>query len=379
MINYDDYVISYNKQAMNALKNEQMEVAYNLLSQAERILHRKPVSNMPKLLSLTYNNFGCFYKRENDCLTAIQYFHKSISEGSKGKQNSLNIAGTHLNLCTIYSMVEEHPQALSHGLKALKLLAVCVQESESYIFSLIIAYQNIGYEYECISEYNSALKYYRKGLKISLSQLGKDNPITQKLRERLYILQNKMSMWAVKKNDKISSKEFTNRVSISCTPTFKTVKNKSSFTHFSPPSRKVLFTETRPIKEIHHEPGESSSKYFKYELTKKIKYEPNEDYSKKLKYKTEENSSKRANYLLVTPKKKNIYTDISRDTTLNSETSNSFIENKLQASFPRTQTEKPKIKNNRKYIGRKNRSPDNFPIPFKKKISMFSLIQRITP
>ena len=138
MINYDDYVISYNKQAMNALKNEQMEVAYNLLSQAERILHRKPVSNMPKLLSLTYNNFGCFYKRENDCLTAIQYFHKSISEGSKGKQNSLNIAGTHLNLCTIYSMVEEHPQALSHGLKALKLLAVCVQESESYIFSLII-------------------------------------------------------------------------------------------------------------------------------------------------------------------------------------------------------------------------------------------------
>ena len=42
-MNYDDYVVSYNKQAMNALKNEQRSVSFTLLKQATQILTKKTV------------------------------------------------------------------------------------------------------------------------------------------------------------------------------------------------------------------------------------------------------------------------------------------------------------------------------------------------
>ena len=49
MINYDDYVASYNKQSMIALKNNQVAVAYNLLIQAKNILKLKTILHPEKL------------------------------------------------------------------------------------------------------------------------------------------------------------------------------------------------------------------------------------------------------------------------------------------------------------------------------------------
>ena len=349
MINYDEYVISYNKQAMNALKQEQMNVAYNLLSQAQKILNRKPVANPPKLLALTYNNLGCFYKRNTDYTIAIKFFHKSITEGSKGKQNTLNLAGTHLNLCTIYSLTVDHAKALSHGLLALELLKSSPKESESYIFSLIMAYQNIGMEYENISQYKDALIYYKKAINFSLLKLGEDNPLTQKIKEKIDILENKINLWSIQAQNNSHIKRLSNKISISCTPTLKKVKKRLNNSHFSPNIKKTFF------------------------ITKK---------KQKFNYEAVENYYNNLQMLLGKPKKATAYSDISRDTTLNSERPNSVFERRLKTSYPRRKLEKlkkAKIKAERKHAKSQSRSPEILPVPFKEKLNLFDRLHNSTP
>jgi tetratricopeptide (TPR) repeat protein len=194
MINYDDYVCSYNKQAMIALKQDQSKIAYNLLAQAQYILNQKKIINPSKLWGLTYNNLGCYYKRKGAFTTAIKYFQKSIIEESKNEKDVLNLSGTHLNLCTIYSTMVEHAKALFHATTALDLLESSPSNNEAYMFSLIMSYQNVAIEYENMSEYESSLLYYKKGLNFSLSKLGEDNPFTLKFKERIGIIKNKITV-----------------------------------------------------------------------------------------------------------------------------------------------------------------------------------------
>ena len=57
-----------------------------------------------------------------------------------------------------------------------------------------MAYQNIGMEYENISQYKDALIYYKKAINFSLLKLGEDNPLTQKIKEKIDILENKINL-----------------------------------------------------------------------------------------------------------------------------------------------------------------------------------------
>lgn len=191
MINYDESVISYNKQAMNALKNGQQSVAVNLLGQAERILKHKQVDNLGKLLSLTYNNLGIYYKRSGDYHLALKYFTRAINQENS---EAINQAGVLLNLCNLYSLLVNHPKALNSALKALELLQSVQDDSETYNFTLLTAYQSIAMEQENLSQYEISKSFYKKALNLALKKFP-DSRYVAKIRQRIEVLLGKIHMF----------------------------------------------------------------------------------------------------------------------------------------------------------------------------------------
>ena len=87
MINYEELINSYNKQAMIALKSDQIPVSLNFLNQSKLILEKKSLKNFNKLCSLTYNNYGCFYKRTGDLNSALKYFNESLAKAKAEKKS----------------------------------------------------------------------------------------------------------------------------------------------------------------------------------------------------------------------------------------------------------------------------------------------------
>ena len=342
MINFDEYVVSYNKQAMIALKHDQVKVAYNLLNQAKVILQRKQISNFNRLLALTCNNLGCFYKRVGDFPKALKYFLKATEEGAKGNCNVLNLAGTHLNLCTLYSLVADHPKALANALTALKLLKTSTAETESYVFSMVMAYQNAAMEHENMSQYRDSLKFYKKALNYSLSRMGENNGLTKNIRERIDVLENKMSICTlgVETRSPIRKKIWKKRkVENSITPKIKRKINSN----YSPlPLRKgpeILTKNTNINRDIVDEHYNYLSSFF-------------------------------------TTQKKRLDSEVSRDSAVYSERPSTMLTRRVKTSIGSYRKKSSPRKNqkclsNRKYKNQ-GKSPEVFPVPFRSKLSLFS-------
>merc|ERR1719510_1751310 len=134
---------------MKSLKEGNVQESCRFFEKAEALtdpanLHMNPESRMV-LRAVTYNNMGCFYKSMSKLHTALQYLKKAqkIEEKSNGKCQ--NPAGTHLNLCALYSQMGKHLDALQHARRALELLETNPPErSSSNSESLIsVAYFNM--------------------------------------------------------------------------------------------------------------------------------------------------------------------------------------------------------------------------------------------
>ena len=189
MINYHDTVVSYNKQAMNALKNQQVAVAFNLLGQAEKILMRKELNGADKLIALTYNNFGCLFKQTGDYIQAIKSFNKAILQN---RTDLIKKAGAYLNLSNIYSILVDHEKALNAARQALEHLRGLKEESEDYHFSLVTTYQSIAYENENLSQYLESEKYYKKALKLIRKKFLGDE-LYDRISGKYRVLQSKLA------------------------------------------------------------------------------------------------------------------------------------------------------------------------------------------
>lgn len=346
MINFDNSVVSYNKQAMIALKHDQVKVAFNLLTQAKNILDRKNILKKTKLLALTFNNFGCFYKKVGDMPSAVKFLQKSVAEGSKEQFDIVNLAGTHLNLCTIYSLIAEHSQALSHAMSAINLLKSHPKDSESYIFSLVMAYQNAGMEHENMSQYKDSLKYYQEGLNFSLSSLGENNELTQKIKERIKILKNKISLCSLSPQITITSRK---------------LKKKRRFeTSFSPDLQKGRRRLTNTSV------SSNEKKLRTLRKNTKINRTIVDDHYRHL-----------ASFFQG--KKKKNDSEISGETMLNSEIPTTVLMRRLKTTVG---TERKKIA---KFLQKKRNASEKknlgnqilepLPVPFKNKLSLFSTLE----
>lgn len=72
--------------------------------------------------SVTYNNLGCYYQKQNKFDKGLRYLKKSIDFNSLIAGDEMNLASTHLNVCALYSKKGEHETAYKHAKTSLKLL-----------------------------------------------------------------------------------------------------------------------------------------------------------------------------------------------------------------------------------------------------------------
>jgi tetratricopeptide (TPR) repeat protein len=112
----------------------------SLLKNGEKILISEdqviPTAKRNKLLSLTLNNLGCYYKKMEKPNVALQYLKHSLDiEVSLAERDSLNLAGTYLNLCSIYSKLSKHADAVMNAQLAIDLLEAIIKEEADKTFS----------------------------------------------------------------------------------------------------------------------------------------------------------------------------------------------------------------------------------------------------
>ncbi|OMJ86964.1 hypothetical protein SteCoe_11437 [Stentor coeruleus] len=176
----EDLTLRCNKLAMEYLKAQRFKDSFALLSKAETVLkNEEEVPNRLKLLSITYNNLACFYKRKKQLKLALKYALESLELEKQIEENDSELASTHLNLCAIYSAMNKHSTGLEHAQEAIGILEKTDDKSPQVNTNGIIAFYNCGAELEHLHQKEEALKYYEIGYKKSVIEFGEDNQLTQ--------------------------------------------------------------------------------------------------------------------------------------------------------------------------------------------------------
>ena len=177
----EDFILNLNRDAMNHLKEENYSLALKTLHDAEKMLKTIDSNSNHKLQAITLNNFGCFYKRINKPNVALRFLKKACEKESVEPIDSVNLAGTLLNICAIYSQLGKHDLALEHGCKALQLVEKCEISSPNLASTLIIGYHNTGVEYEFLNCLKQAVECYKSAWQCAAKQLTEKNSLTQSI------------------------------------------------------------------------------------------------------------------------------------------------------------------------------------------------------
>eukprot|EP00741_Cyanophora_paradoxa_P011011 tig00020553_g10643.t1 len=150
-----------NSMAMRYLEADDYSMVYELLKKAEILTDsRSSISNNAtrlRLRGVTYNNFGCYYRRRGKLHSALHYLDKALKI-EVGSPFGENPAGTHLNICATLSQLGKHTAALEHAQCALQILLSQVdrqytprREQEvvaAHATILAIAFHNLAVEQE---------------------------------------------------------------------------------------------------------------------------------------------------------------------------------------------------------------------------------------
>ena len=190
----EEISLKCNKLAMDYLRADKLKDSLTLLQRAELLLtSENPIPNRLKLLALTFNNLGCYYKKKKQPTVALKYLKESLSLEMQTEADGVNVAGTHLNICAILSSVGRHDQAYTHARQSLAILEQHTQFSPSLITNLVISYYNCGTELEFLLQLEEALRYYELGLQIAVKEFGDAHQLTKNLYEIVKKVSGKVS------------------------------------------------------------------------------------------------------------------------------------------------------------------------------------------
>eukprot|EP00284_Hemiselmis_tepida_P010509 CAMPEP_0174919522 /NCGR_PEP_ID=MMETSP1355-20121228/3718_1 /TAXON_ID=464990 /ORGANISM="Hemiselmis tepida, Strain CCMP443" /LENGTH=323 /DNA_ID=CAMNT_0016164753 /DNA_START=52 /DNA_END=1019 /DNA_ORIENTATION=+ len=183
------FTTSCNTLAMNSLQRDNHMLAYELLKKAEILTSPSGYIGdnkmRMKLRAVTFNNFGCFYKRRGKLHAALQYLAKALKIELTSEEVD-NPAGTHLNLCATLSQLGRHGPALEHAQCALELLEAMQDSKEKAegggVFGqnnttddgsiLAIAWHNIAVEQEHLGMLDAALTSYEQAVLVAEREWG---------------------------------------------------------------------------------------------------------------------------------------------------------------------------------------------------------------
>ena len=182
-------VLSRNKEAMDQLRANHQKAAMRLLREAQQILDDStdPTGKL-KLLAITFNNLGCYYKRTGQPLYALKYLQQAMELEAKPPIDYTNLAGTHLNICAIRSLLGKHEIALQEALKALDILTQSPEITPNSATTQCIAYHNAGIELEYLNRLPEALDMFKVGWEFAKHELGDVHPLAESLCRAYYYL-----------------------------------------------------------------------------------------------------------------------------------------------------------------------------------------------
>ena len=166
-------------------------LAYELLKKAEILTspsgYITDKKMRMKLRAVTFNNFGCFYKRRGKLHAALQYLAKALKIELTSEEVD-NPAGTHLNLCATLSQLGRHGPALEHAQCALELLEAMADTREQKRRAggggeveanatddgsiMAIAWHNMAVEQEHLNMLDAALNSYEQAVLVAEKEWG---------------------------------------------------------------------------------------------------------------------------------------------------------------------------------------------------------------
>jgi tetratricopeptide (TPR) repeat protein len=182
----ESIVLRYNKVAMDYLKLDNHKETLILLKKAEHILSTEDSEDMPsrlKLVSITFNNLGCYYKKCKKPLVALHYLQKALDIEIEIDSDNANIASSHLNICAILSSLSRHEDALPHAKKAIQLLEavkISLVGNLRGLSNLVVAYYNSAVELEHTGKLHEALNYYSLAM-VTCRDIGSDHPLLKSI------------------------------------------------------------------------------------------------------------------------------------------------------------------------------------------------------
>lgn len=159
------------------LKNLESNPTHSILylNQAlleSRCLKRSQVKQ--KLLAMTYNSLGCYYKTTNHPDKALEYFQKSAILGRTKNFDEQTLAYAHLNIAGLISLKNQPENALRHALKSIKILKTKDLQSKN-ITTLISAHELMASEYSKLDQKNDCRLSLQSALDLCYKHLGKSH------------------------------------------------------------------------------------------------------------------------------------------------------------------------------------------------------------
>eukprot|EP00960_Hanusia_phi_P066327 766376-Hanusia_phi.AAC.6 len=207
----------YNSRAMVNLQRGENSLAFILLQCAQMVISDfEGSAELESLKALTYNNLGCYFRREGMPMEALKWLRQAHDiEERIGEITSRG--STFLNLCAVYSLLGKHLNALNCATEALKYLDIQSRKPETNghgnvrtdrASMLAIAYHNIAVEQEYLNRYEDAIRSYQSALNVLEVQGLEKSSLAGKLRLALTSAQNSFNTNAVD-DDSVDSRNST--------------------------------------------------------------------------------------------------------------------------------------------------------------------------
>ena len=157
-----EYVTNLNLEAMKSLRQGNAFNAHRLLKQASKVLVSHP--SLHNLLTITLNNYGCYYKLVKKPRLALKHLEQSISVQKSGCNEAVGLAGTYLNISALHSDMGNHHLALKFTTDAIALIKQNEIDTEKSVITLAMAYNSTGVEYQMLNINDLALENFRLAL-----------------------------------------------------------------------------------------------------------------------------------------------------------------------------------------------------------------------
>lgn len=174
----NNHVLKLNRDTMATINVKDFKTCQKNLEEAVQVLNNcKDCELKDKLLGITYNNLGCLYRKWKKSHSALKYLQQASRCEKKSFVDNINQAATLLNICAIYSSMNQHEEALKQCKLALELLET-IDSSQVYPPTLVIAYHSMAVEHEFLNDLKVSLEFYQLAYDTALKKLGKKHPLT---------------------------------------------------------------------------------------------------------------------------------------------------------------------------------------------------------